>query len=108
MRSTDVSTELFTRTDDGDLTILHMYGKLDVITANEVKMLIDQLLEEERLRVVVDLEGLTMIDSSGVGAIVGLYKRVRAAGGHVDVTGARGQPLTIFKLLRMDRVFGLA
>jgi anti-sigma B factor antagonist len=108
MRSTDVSTELFTRTDEGDLTTLHMYGKLDVITANEIKMLIDQLLEERRLRVVVNLEGLTMIDSSGVGAIVGLYKRVRAAGGHVDVTGARGQPLTIFKLLRMDRVFGLA
>jgi anti-sigma B factor antagonist len=108
MRSTDVSTELFTRTDEGDLTTLHMYGKLDVITANEIKSVIDQLLEERRLRVVVNLEGLTMIDSSGVGAIVGLYKRVRAAGGHVDVTGARGQPLTIFKLMALDRVFNLA
>ena len=39
--------------------------------------------------------------------IVGLYKRVRATGGQVNVVGARDQPLAIFKLPRMDRVFGL-
>ena len=55
----------------------------------------------------VDLSGLDLIDSSGVAGLVALYKRVRANGGHVTVTGARDQPLAIFKLLRMDKVFGL-
>ena len=54
---------------------------------------------------VVDLSGLDLIDSSGVAALVALYKRVRAVGGQVSVTGARDQPLAIFKLLRMDKVF---
>jgi anti-anti-sigma regulatory factor len=45
-----------------------------------------------------------MVDSSGVGALVSLYKRARAQGGAVIVTGLRDQPLAIFRLLRLDRV----
>ena len=59
------------------------------------------------LKVIVSLAGLDLIDQSGVAVIVGLYKRVRTTGGQVNVVGARDQPLAIFKLLRMDRVFGL-
>jgi hypothetical protein len=49
--------------------------------------------------VIIDLSGLRVIDSSGVGSIVSLYKRVRAYGGHASVRGAKDQPLAIFKLL---------
>jgi anti-anti-sigma regulatory factor len=45
-----------------------------------------------------------MLDSSGVGALVALYKRIRAQGGDVVMTGLRDQPLAIFRLLRLDRV----
>ena len=45
-----------------------------------------------------------MLDSSGVGALVSLYKRVRAQGGQVVMIGLRDQPLAIFRLLRLDRV----
>ena len=45
-----------------------------------------------------------MVDSSGVGALVSLYKRVRGQGGEVVVIGLRDQPLAIFRLLRLDRV----
>lgn len=102
-----MSVQLFTRVDDVDQTVLRIFGKLDVITANDLKPVFDELVTERPHKIVVDLGGLDLIDSSGVAAIVGLYKRVRAAGGEVRVTGARDQPLTIFKLLRMDRVFNL-
>jgi anti-sigma B factor antagonist len=55
--------------------------------------------------VTVDLEKLRLIDSSGVGAIISLYKRIRAQGGEVAVKNAKDQPLAIFRLLRLDRVF---
>lgn len=95
----------FARTDQGDTTSLRISGTLDVLTAPQLGSTIDQLVEERRLRVTVDLSGLDLIDSSGVAVLVALYKRVRGAGGQVVVTGARDQPLAIFKLLRMDKVF---
>ncbi|MEM9491375.1 MAG: STAS domain-containing protein, partial [Myxococcota bacterium] len=67
----------------------------------------DQVKTKKITTIVVALEGLELIDSSGVAAIVGIYKKVRELGGQVKITGATGQPLAIFKLLRMDKVWGL-
>lgn len=97
----------FNRTDQGDTSTLSIAGSLDVLTAPELLPTIDQLVDEKRPRVVVDLSGLDIIDSSGVAALVALYKRLRAVGGQVTVAGARDQPLAIFKLLRMDKVFAI-
>lgn len=95
----------FSRTDNGDETVLRIEGALDAVTAPEIRPTLEALVAERRRRVVVDLSALRLIDSSGVGAIVSLYKRVRAHGGAVSVVGLRDQPLAIFKLLRLDRVF---
>jgi len=53
---------------------------------------------------VIDLSGLRLIDSSGVGALVFLYKKSKEYGGVVTVYGLCDQPMSIFKLLRLDRV----
>ena len=42
-----------------------------------------------------------------VGAIVSLFKRVRAAGGKFEVANLHGQPRSIFKVLRLDKVFNI-
>ena len=41
------------------------------------------------------------------GAIVSLFKRLKAEGGEMVLVGARDQPLAVLKLLRLDRVFHL-
>lgn len=87
--------------------MLAISGSLDAMTAAEVMPSIDAIIEDRRREVVVDIGGLDLIDSSGVAVLVSLYKRLRARGGRVSVTGARDQPLSIFKLLRIDRVFFL-
>jgi anti-sigma B factor antagonist len=97
----------FTRNDNGDDSVLRIGGSLDVMTAPELMTTIDELVAERRPRVTVDLAPLDLIDSSGVAALVALYKRLRAVGGQVMVIGARDQPLAIFKLLRMDKVFSI-
>jgi anti-sigma B factor antagonist len=98
----------FIVTEAAGETRLSIAGTLDAMTAPELAPTIDRLVEERRPRVVLDLAGLELIDSSGVAAIVALYKRTRAHGGKVTVRGARDQPLAIFRLLRMDRVFDLS
>jgi anti-sigma B factor antagonist len=97
----------FERTDNGEDTLLRLSGSLDALSAPELRTIVEELVAERRPRVVVDLSALRLIDSSGVGVIVSLYKRLRAQGGNVTVQGLRDQPLAIFKLLRLDRVFDL-
>jgi anti-sigma B factor antagonist len=95
------------RIDGDNQTILRVAGSLDALSAPELMPAIDAIAEDGCAEVVVDLTDLDLIDSSGVAAIVALYKRVRARGGQVRVSGARDQPLSIFRLLRMDRVFSI-
>ena len=95
------------RTDDGTATVLRVRGELDALSASDLRPVLDRLLEDQRLAVTVDLSELRLIDSSGVGTLVSLYKRVRAGGGVVRFVGVSSQPLVIFKLLRLDIVFGL-
>jgi anti-sigma B factor antagonist len=90
-------------TADGT-TRLSIRGELDALSVPDLRPEIDGLIARRLPRVEVDLSHLRMIDSSGVGAVVSLYKRSRAQGGHVQVTGLQDQPLAIFRLLRLDRV----
>jgi anti-sigma B factor antagonist len=97
----------FTRTDDGEDTLLRIEGVLDALTVPNIRRTVEALVAEQRRRITVDLSGLRLIDSSGVGVIVSLHKRARAYGGVVQLAGLRDQPLAIFKLLKLERIFDL-
>jgi anti-sigma B factor antagonist len=90
-----------------EATRIAIAGELDSATAPEVRETFEQIVAGRPSRVVLDLSALRLIDSSGVGAIVSLFKRVRAAGGRFEVVGVHGQPRSIFRVLKLDRVFGL-
>jgi anti-sigma B factor antagonist len=89
--------------DSGTLRIV-IEGELDAVTTGDVRKEVDRICGLKPKRVEVDLSKLRMVDSSGVGVLVSLYKRVRAQEGEVVMMGLRDQPLAIFRLLRLDRV----
>lgn len=95
------------RTDTATESKIVIDGALDALSAPEIRPIFDKLVADGRRRVTVDIAAVTMIDSSGVGAIVSLFKRIKAEGGQVLVVGAKDQPLAVLKLLKLDRVFGL-
>jgi anti-sigma B factor antagonist len=94
----------FTREDTGTRTLVRLEGSFDALSAPEARPALDAVVSDQRSPVAIDMSALRLIDSSGVGAVVSLYKRVRAQGGQVSVQGLNGQPRAIFKLLRLDRL----
>lgn len=93
------------RSNEG--TTLVVRGSLDINSAPALAEEIDKIVATRPAKVLVDLATLDLIDSSGVAALVKLFKGVRNNGGAMTIAGARDQPLAIFKLLRMDKVFNL-
>ncbi len=55
--------------------------------------------------VMLDLSHVTFVDSSGVGALVTLHKRLVARGHRLKISGLRGQPLQLFANLKLIPVF---
>ena len=66
---------------------------------------LDLLLSKGQHKVLFDLYDLEQIDSSGIGAIISLFKKVRSNKGEIKISRLVGQPKEIFTLLRLDRVF---
>jgi len=80
-------------------------GSLDITNLDDLKSEVVAIEESRVTKVVVDLHGLRQIDSSGVGLITSLFKRIGKAGGQVRVARVTGQPRAVFKLLGFDRAF---
>ncbi len=95
------------RTDRNNDLRLQIEGSLDALTVRDIRPILDEVVNAKRKLVTVDLHALTSIDSSGVGAIVSLFKRVKAYGGELVVVGAHAQPLAVLEVLKLDRVLGL-
>jgi anti-sigma B factor antagonist len=102
-----VPTPAFDVQRNNAATTVTVRGSLDINTAPQLAEEIDRIVAGKPGQVLVDLSALDLIDSSGVAALVKLYKGVRGVGGAVTISGARDQPLSIFKLLKMDKVFNL-
>jgi anti-sigma B factor antagonist len=92
----------FDRTQCDGIAVLTLQGTLDASTSMGLKAEVVALAEAQQTRVVVDLAQLTLIDSTGVGVLISLFKRTRAQGGLVLFAGLTGQPKEIFRLLRLD------
>lgn len=97
----------FTHETQDGVTNITISGEFDSLTAPEVRATFEEIAEKRPTKVVLDLLNLRLIDSSGVGAIVSLFKRVKAVGGKFEVTNLHGQPRSIFKVLRLDKVFNI-
>ena len=80
--------------------IVSLSGELDQREAAMMRDELDGLLEDGQIRrLVFDLSRLRFMDSSGIGLIIGRYKRMRRRNGSVAVTGLSD---------RMDRIFDMA
>jgi anti-sigma B factor antagonist len=91
----------------GDVTLLCVRGSLDAQSAGTLKPEVVVIGDSGTKKVVVDLSNLGLIDSSGVGVLISLFKRLRAIGGQVCFAGVHAQPREVFRLLRLDRSLDL-
>ncbi len=92
-----------TRQDRGTVAVVCLSGHLDALTVKEIKAEAERVIAAQTKWCVLDLSGVVLVDSTGIGSIISLYKRLRAAGGDLRLSGVRGQPKEIFDLLRLER-----
>jgi anti-sigma B factor antagonist len=85
---------------------LMIAGNLDVTTVPDLEPMLARLGARQPSQVEVELSRLRMIDTFGVGALIGFYKRSRLSGGVATLRGLRDQPLTLFRLLRLHGKLG--
>jgi anti-sigma B factor antagonist len=95
---------LATHEADG-ATVLEVGGEVDVYTAPRMREQIVDLVTEGRYHLIVDMEGVEFLDSTGLGVLVGGLKRVRAHEGSLQVVCSHERILKIFRITGLTKVF---
>jgi anti-sigma B factor antagonist len=78
--------------------VLRPSGDLDVYTVGSLRDAIGTMIEDKTTKVVVDLDGVPFMDSSGLGALMGGVRRLREAGGDLAIACTREQHLKLFTI----------
>jgi len=84
--------------------LLTLRGRLNMVAAPRLKTAVDDAVSSGRPRIVVDLNEVSFMDSSGLGALVAGLKRARQGSGELRITGVNTQVATVLKLTNLDRV----
>jgi len=80
-------------------------GILDSVNSNSLRREITDTIDRGVKTILLDLQDITFMNSSGMGALVATLKAVKAAGGQLALCSLSDQVRIIFELSRMDRIF---
>lgn len=79
--------------------------RLDAHNSNELKSQLMNLFEDGKSNIVIDLQHVRFIDSSGLGALVSGFKNAGSREGNLKLCGLQKQVKSMFELTRLHRVF---
>ncbi len=98
----------FTVARESDVSVFAMDGELTVGNRQELKTaILDGVAHGDR-KFLIDFSRTTYIDSSGLGVLVSLSKRIREAGGDLRLAALNDDLQTLFELTRLDTLFRIA
>jgi anti-anti-sigma factor len=85
--------------------VLTLAGEADISTTRVLREALDELIASGATRVVVDLRGLSFMDSSGLGALVRAQRRLRVVRGSLALVCGEGPVLRLLGLTGLRHVF---
>lgn len=93
--------------DTPGYTVIAVSGEIDVYTAPKLREKLISLVEAGSYQLIVDMESVEFLDSTGLGVLVGGLKRVRAHDGWIDLVCTQSRILRIFKITGLNKVFSI-
>lgn len=100
-----MALEVETRPADNGVTILAPTGRLDVAGAPTLKEAIGEAVRNGEPKVVIDMEGVSFVDSTGLGSVIAALKQIRNRQGELRLAAPNQQVRVVLELTTLDRVF---
>ncbi len=94
--------------ENKNLKIELLTRELDHHIPNEVREEIDYVIQEKQVKnIVFDFKNMNFMDSSGIGVVIGRYKKISSEGGKVAVININPRVKKIFELSGMNKIIGI-
>ena len=99
----------FSKTTSGQgVTVIRVEGQLIVGNRQDLKAVIQEAMEAGDRKFLIDCTQTAYIDSSGLGALVTISKKIRENGGELRLAGLNEDLRSLFELTKLDSLFHIA
>jgi len=96
-----------TKRSNDDVVILDIAGEIDLYNAPEIKDIINGLIEEQKFNVIINLEKVTYIDSSGIGALISSLSNLKKYQGGLKIINVYASVRKVFELTKLTSFFDI-
>ena len=96
-----------TETKINDVYLLELSGRIDATCSEQLKDAISAMIDAQKIKILIDLNTVDFIDSSGLGILVACLRLAKNAGGRLKITSLQNSPKKLFEVTRLDRVFDI-
>ena len=86
-------------------SVLPLEGEIDLHVSPRVERALASIIKKRPAHVIVDLSGVTFIDSSGLAALIHAMQDVKKYGGKLTLSGINSDVRAIFEIARLDQIF---
>ena len=86
---------------------VNLGGELDVSTSDKLKEYLHKLADQEMLDMKINLENLEYIDSTGLGVMIGVLKKLKVGNKEIYIINPRNNVRKIFNITGLDKIFKL-
>jgi anti-sigma B factor antagonist len=87
------------------VSIIELSGEIDLSTSPTFKDKVYETIESGKRDVVIDLDGLEFMDSTGLGVLVAALKKTRMHGGSIRLVCSKRNIIKVFTITGLDKVF---
>jgi anti-sigma B factor antagonist len=89
------------------IEVIDVRGQIDIYTAPRLRELLIDLVSKNNYQLIVNMDKVEFLDSTGLGVLVGGLKRVRAHDGSQELVCTQERILKIFRITGLTQVFGI-
>lgn len=87
-----------------DIPLMMVSGYVDTTTCQELAQEIQNLIQQKKVQIIVDLSKVSYISSAGWGVFVGVIKTVREKGGDIKIVQMSSEVYEVFEMLEFNRI----
>ncbi len=98
--SLDIKTKM-----EGGTAVVHIAGEVDMYSSPAARTAILELVKKKVRRIIVELDGVPYMDSSGLAVLIEGLQRCGEYGGSLHIAGVRDNVREIFEMTRLDKIF---
>lgn len=90
------------------IVVLELVGRITMgPDCWQVEQEVQKLINQNEKRIILDLSGISLVDSTGIGQIVKCLCKLKTSGGTLRLAGLKGMVQGVFKITRVDQVIGI-